>query len=120
MVQNNFLIIRSSENFSEPFHTVKCSFATTTSVDVTSKFKIDDNNNINVIKDVNLDRETLSEFKFELACIDDPTQQGPVSNPVSPPPKITITLKDVNDNPPTITTKTITGLSENTKAVCFY
>ncbi|XP_044258008.1 protocadherin Fat 4-like [Tribolium madens] len=101
----------------EPFHTVKCSFSSTTSTDVTNRFKIDDQNRItvNLSAGATLDRETNPEFTFDLRCIDDPTEQGPISNPVDPPPKITIKLKDVNDNYPTVITTSLPKLTENTK-----
>ncbi|XP_971388.3 protein dachsous [Tribolium castaneum] len=101
----------------EPFHTVKCSFSSTTSADVTNRFKIDDQNRItvNLSSGATLDRETNPEFTFDLRCIDDPTEQGPISNPVDPQPKVTIKLKDVNDNYPTVVTTTLPKLTENTK-----
>jgi hypothetical protein len=42
---------------------------------------------------------------------------GPVSNAISPPPRITIKLNDINDNKPQVTTTEITGITENTSKV---
>ncbi|XP_044264651.1 protocadherin Fat 4-like [Tribolium madens] len=118
--QNGTLVLELSPkdgDRDEPFHTVKCSFSSTTSSNVTNRFQIDDLNRItvNLSAEASLDRETTPEFTFDLMCIDNPTGQGNISNPVDPPPKITIKLTDLNDNYPTVVNTTLPKLSENTK-----
>jgi hypothetical protein len=94
---------------------VRCTFATSTSDEVIDRFTITDNTVvISLATGATLDREEYSEFQFELSCTDDPQHQGPVSNAISPPPRITIKLNDINDNKPQVTTTEITGITENT------
>jgi hypothetical protein len=99
----------------EPYNVVRCTFATSTSDEVIDRFTITDNTVvISLATGATLDREEYSEFQFELSCTDDPQHQGPVSNAISPPPRITIKLNDINDNKPQVTTTEITGITENT------
>jgi hypothetical protein len=99
----------------EPYNVVRCTFATSTSDEVIDRFTITDNTVvISLAAGATLDREEHSEFQFELSCTDDPQHQGPVSNAISPPPRITIKLNDINDNKPQVTTTEITGITENT------
>lgn len=62
---------------SEAYHTVACSFAPSTTLDVTNRFMIVDNEiKVFLLEGVDLDRETLAEFVFDLNCYDDPQRQG--------------------------------------------
>ncbi|KAJ3664683.1 hypothetical protein Zmor_000233 [Zophobas morio] len=99
----------------DAYNTVKCDFAHSATTDVTNQFEIVDNE-IKVRAGATLDRESQDKYVFELSCNDDPDQQGYVRNFINPAPVITITLDDVNDNPPTIYNTDITGQFDESSA----
>ncbi|RZC41945.1 protocadherin Fat 4 [Asbolus verrucosus] len=101
------------------YKTVRCTMQSTADDEVTRRFKVEDNKIKISLEGAELNREEISEFSFQLNCVDDPTHQGVISNPVDPPPVFKIVLCDVNDKYPTITTTEGTPISESTGEVGF-